>query len=123
MRVLLLKNLTDRTGRKYTKEELLYELIKLDKPLIGEIGSNSGTTINLASASHKISNIMFDKNNDLYGDMETLDTPIGNMLRALIEAAPDSVRFGMRSLGRVNKDRTVFDLKIITFDAYLNKLN
>lgn len=118
MRILLLKNLTDKHGRKYKKEDILFELMKFDQPLVGEVGSNNSNTVNLSRASHTVSNIMFDKNNDLYGDLTILSNPIGDVLSALIALDPNAIRMGIRGTGTVNNDNEVSDFKLITFDIY-----
>ena len=118
MRILLLKNLTDKHGRKYKKEDVLFELMKFDKPLIGEVGSDNSSTVNLSRASHTVSNITFDKNNDLYGDLTILNNPIGDVLSALVAIDPNAIRMGMRGTGTLNKNNEVSDFKLITFDIY-----
>lgn len=116
MRVLLLKNLTDIHGRKYKKEDLLEQLMKKDKPLLGEVGSGE-LTVQLDKVSHSISNIMFD-GDDLYGDVMFLNTPLGYFLKNLMESIPTYVRFGIRAVGVVNDKQEVSDLGLITFDVY-----
>lgn len=121
MRILLLKNLTDINGRKYKKEELLEQILKLNKPLLGELGLESGTNINLAKVSHSIDNIKFDLNDDLYGDITILPTPMGKVLNDLLNETQTLIRFGIRATGLVDENYQVSDLKLITFDAYCNK--
>ena len=120
MRVLLLKNLTDAVGRKYSQEELLAELIKLDSPLLGEIRtSNTDLSVDLSRVSHQISNIRFDDSVNLFGDIEFLSTPMGEIVKSAIEAGAN-VRYGIRAFGYVDKDLNVTDLNLVTFDVIFN---
>jgi len=121
MRILLLKNLTDINGRIYKKEELLEQILKLNKPLLGEFGSESSTDIDLSKVSHSIDNIKFDLNDDLYGDITILPTPMGKVLNDLLNETQTLIRFGIRATGLVDENYQVSDLKLITFDAYCNK--
>lgn len=122
MRVLLLKNLTDRLGRKYKKEELLYNLMKLDGPLYGEFGFEKSSSIDLSSVSHSISDIRFE-GDDLYGDLKVATTQVGLVIAEILEHCPDKVRIGMRATGHVDKDNCVSDLRLITFDVYLDSVS
>lgn len=120
MRVLLLKNLTDRLGRKYSKEELLYNLMRLDKPLIGEFGfDNSSSSISLGGASHEITDIRFE-DNDLYGDVTVIKSHAGRILAEIMIHCPENIRFGIRATGNVDSKNCVSDLDLITFDIYLD---
>lgn len=123
MRILLLKNLTDTTGRKYKKEDLLEQILKLENPLLGELGSESSIGIDLSKVSHSIDNIKFDLNDNLYGDIKILPTPMGKILDGLLEQNQESVRFGIRATGKVDENWQVSELILITFDAYFNNNN
>lgn len=119
MRVLLLKNLTDQLGRKYKKEELLYNLMKINKPLFGEFGPSNNSSTVIENVTHELTNIRFDENDDLYGDVTIANTRIGKMFAEVVRHCPDSVRFGIRAYGTVIKNE-VSDLELVTFDVYLD---
>lgn len=88
--------------------------------LIGELDHPSDSIIHFKEASHKITKLWWD-NNVLMGEGVILTTPMGMVLRKLIN---DGVRVGISSRGvgngKVNEDGILVigeSYKLITFDA------
>jgi hypothetical protein len=97
----------------------LQETIK-EGGLIGELDHPTDSIIHFANASHKITRLWWE-NNVMMGEGEILNTPHGQILRALIG---DDVRVGISSRGigngKVNEDGILVigeSYKLITFDA------
>lgn len=110
--IVLLKDLTDRRGRRYDQASLLEQLD--GKTLYGELGQNPDMTINMSKVSHMIENIrMVD--GAVLADMRLLDTPCGRIAESLIEAGA-VLNTSMRAIGIVDEDNNVSDFKLITFD-------
>lgn len=86
--------------------------------VLGEVDHPEGLTINLDRASHMITEMWMD-GNDGYGKMKVLPTPMGNMVRTMLESG---VKLGVssRGSGNVREDGQggqVSDFEIITVDA------
>lgn len=84
---------------------------------------NSSATVNLANASHLITNLYW-RGNDLIGDMEVLTTPAGNILKELFNCGV-KVGISSRALGTVSKtaeglDLVGEDMDLLTFDVVSN---
>jgi hypothetical protein len=97
----------------------LRETIK-EGGLIGELDHPTDSIIHFANASHKITKLWWE-GNVLMGEGEILNTPHGQVLKALIN---DGVRVGISSRGvgngKVNEDGILVigeSYKLITFDA------
>ena len=77
---------------------------------VGELNHPEGPTINLDKVSHKIDSLSFE-GNDVMGKAQILDTPMGNIVKGLLEGGVQlgvSTR-GMGSLERRNDAMYVKD--------------
>jgi hypothetical protein len=114
---ILLKNLTDRRGRTYNKNDVIAEL---KSEYIGEILTDflpENFTIDLSKASHKVTNIRFC-DNDVVGDVSILDSPQGMIIKSLIETGIE-FETSIRASGIVSENFKVSDLKIYSFDLMI----
>lgn len=91
-----------------------------DRRLIGELDHPTDSIIHFANASHIVTKLWWE-GNILMGEGEILNTPHGQILKALIE---DGVKVGISSRGvgngKVNEDGILVigeSYKLITFDA------
>lgn len=99
--------------------ERLQECIQ-DRRLVGELDHPTDSIIHFANASHVVSRLWWE-GNVLMGEGEILNTPSGQVLKALIN---DGVKIGISSRGvgngKVNEDGILVigeSYKLITFDA------
>lgn len=74
---------------KYTKEQID------NGRAVGELNHPDGPTVNLDKVSHKIESLRWEKNN-VIGKAKLLDTPMGNIAKALMEGG---VRLGVSTRG------------------------
>lgn len=83
----------------------------------GELDHPEELTINLDRISHKIDKMWMDGNSGL-GKLQILPTPLGNLVRTLIES---DVKLGVSSRGSGNVDDrgNVSDFEIITVDIVM----
>ena len=107
-------------GRKYRLDELsnavenIGKRIKEGHFICGELNHPSDLNINLANVSHAIVEARMDGNNAI-GKMKLLNTPSGNIAKALIEGG---IRLGVssRGTGNVNEGGDVSDFAFVTVD-------
>ena len=110
-------------GRIYRKETLQREVENYQKAVrerrsLGELDHPDDSVINLKNASHLVSKIWWD-GDSVMGKIEVLDTPSGNVLKALINSG---VKLGIssRGLGSVREANGVTmvedDFQLICFD-------
>ena len=85
--------------------------------VLGEVDHPDGLNINLDRVSHMITEMWMDGPNG-YGKMKILPTPMGNLVRTMLEAG---VKLGVssRGSGNVSEDGSgeVSEFEIITVDA------
>jgi hypothetical protein len=85
--------------------------------VLGEVDHPEGLNINLDRVSHMITE-MWMENNDGYGKMKVLPTPMGNLVKTMLE---NGVKLGVssRGSGSVKEDGSgeVSDFEIITVDC------
>ena len=85
--------------------------------VLGEVDHPEGLNINIDRVSHMISECWMDGDNG-YGKMKILPTPMGNLVKTMLEAG---VKLGVssRGSGNVAEDgsNTVSDFEIITVDV------
>jgi hypothetical protein len=85
---------------------------------LGELDHPESSVINLKNASHLVNKLYF-RGNDVIGKIEVLDTPSGNILKALVQSG---VKLGIssRGLGTVKEQngQTMVedDFQLICFD-------
>lgn len=121
-----LKNANNRIYPRKILEREISNFKKLieERRSLGELDHPDSENINLHNVSHLILDVWW-KDNDLYADIEILNTPAGNILKSLIEA---NVTLGISSRGvgsvtEVDSDGTVRvndDFKLITWDFVSN---
>jgi len=97
----------------------LEEVVK-DRRLLGELDHPTDSIIHFEKASHVITKLWWE-GNSLMGEGEILNTPNGQVLKALLN---DGIKIGMSSRGvgngKVNEDGILVigdGYKLITFDA------
>lgn len=101
-------NLKNRNGRIYPSELLEKEMVRYDgsyiktNRAIGELGHPEGPKINEDRISHLIVD-MNKKGDDFYGKAKVLSTPMGNIVKTLMD---EGVKIGVstRGLGEVRKN-------------------
>ena len=85
--------------------------------VLGEVDHPEGLNINIDSVSHMITECWMD-GDDGYGKLKILPTPMGNLVKTMLEAG---VKLGVssRGSGNVAEDgsNTVSDFEIITVDV------
>ena len=85
--------------------------------VLGEVDHPEGLNINIDRVSHMITECWMDGDNG-YGKLKILPTPIGQLVRTMLEAG---VKLGVssRGSGNVSEDgsNTVSDFEIITVDV------
>jgi hypothetical protein len=118
-------NAKNQNGRIYPKEILLRESEKYVKgPIaenraLGELDHPEASVINLKNVSHNIKKIWWD-NDDLYGRIEVLSTPSGNILKTLfLEGITVGISSrGMGSVSQMNEDTVEVqsDFELLCFD-------
>jgi hypothetical protein len=81
---------------------------------MGELNHPDTLSIYLANVSHAITEIRME-GNDAIGKMKLLNTPAGNIAKAIIEGG---VRLGVssRGTGNVNESGSVSDFSFVTMD-------
>jgi hypothetical protein len=107
-------------GRNYPLEEIskavesAKEKIKSGHFILGELNHPDTLTINLANVSHCITECGMSGNNAM-GKMKLLNTPSGNIAKALIDGG---VKLGVssRGTGNVNESGNVSDFAFVTVD-------
>lgn len=119
----------NQNGRVYPKSILMREASRYndiyikEKRALGELDHPDSSIVNLQNVSHNIVD-MFWKGNDLYGKVEILGTPSGNILKELLKAG---IKLGIssRGLGSVkelgeNILEVQDDFELIAFDFVSN---
>ena len=100
------------------REVEAYQRAIQERRALGELDHPESSVINLKNASHLVSKLHF-KGNDVIGKIEVLDTPSGNILKALVQSG---VKLGIssRGLGTVKEQngQTIVedDFQLICFD-------
>ena len=95
--------------------ETLNKQIKTGYSVLGEVDHPTNLRINLDRVSHMITEMWLDGPNG-YGKMKILPTPMGNLVRTMLESG---VKLGVssRGSGNVNDyDGAVSDFDIVTVD-------
>jgi len=91
----------NRNGRIYPKaimEQAVGKYVKEQvntKRAVGELNHPDGPTVNLDKVSHLITNLEW-KGNDVVGKAQILDTPMGNIVKGLLEGG---VQLGVSTRG------------------------
>ena len=110
-------------GRVYNKDTLGREIKKYQHAIkerrsLGELDHPDDSVINLKNASHLVTKMWWE-GDSVMGKIEVLDTPAGNILKALVKSG---VKLGIssRGLGTVKESNGVTmvedDFQLICFD-------
>ena len=121
--VMQMSETQNGNGRVYPHNILVREVNNYNKMVkerraLGELDHPETSVVNLANASHLVTEIWMD-NNKCMGKIEVLNTPSGNILKNLVESG---VRLGIssRGMGSVKEDKgqTIVedDFQLICFD-------
>ena len=110
-------------NRIYSKEILQREVERYQSMIdqnraLGELDHPDNSVVSLEKVSHMVISLWME-GNDVYGKIKVLNTPAGNILRALVEGGC-SIGISSRGLGSVHDDQgqTVVqdDFQLICFD-------
>ena len=110
----------NRNGRIYPKAVMESAVDKYvteqvnTKRAVGELNHPDGPTVNLDKVSHRITELDWDGNN-VMGKALILDTPMGNIARALLKSGA-KLGVSSRGSGNVNESGKVSDFDIVTVD-------
>ena len=105
------RNILEREVKRYAQ-------IVEDRRALGELDHPESSIINLANVSHMITEVWMD-GASVMGKAKVLDTPAGQILRALVESG---VKIGISSRGmgsvteRMGKTMVEDDFQLICFD-------
>ncbi|MFN4975275.1 MAG: primosomal protein [Bacteroidota bacterium] len=119
--VFLQAELKNRNGRMYPRELLEKEIERYTKEYVnknrafGELGHPDGPTINLDRVSHMITEMRAEGNN-FYGKAKIMSTPMGNIVKSLID---EGARLGVSSRGMGSLRTEGRDIQIVQDDFYL----
>lgn len=95
--------------------DALNDVLRRGESILGEADHPEELNINLDRVSHMITEMYMDQNNGI-GKLKILPTPMGNIVRTLLESG---VKLGVSSRGSGNVDETgyVSDFEIVTVDV------
>jgi hypothetical protein len=118
--IMMQAELKNGNGRVYPLSEISKAVEEAKKRIgsgfniMGELNHPDTLTINLDRVSHIITEVGMDGNNAI-GKMKLLNTPTGNIAKALIDGG---VRLGVssRGTGNVNEGGNVSDFAFVTVD-------
>ena len=110
---LLSENLTFDQAKMAVKT--LNDQIETGYSVLGEVDHPEGLNINLDRVSHMMTNMWMEENNG-YGKMKILPTPMGQLVKTMLESG---VKLGVssRGSGEVNESGDVSGFEIITVDV------
>ena len=118
--IMMQADLKNGNGRVYPLAEICKAVEEAQKRIkegfniMGELNHPDTLSINLDRVSHIITEVAMDGSNAI-GKMKLLNTPTGNIAKALIEGG---VRLGVssRGTGNVNESGGVSDFSFVTVD-------
>ena len=93
----------------------LNDQIETGYSVLGEVDHPEGLNINLDRVSHMMTNMWMEENNG-YGKMKILPTPMGQLVKTMLESG---VKLGVssRGSGEVNESGDLSGFEIITVDV------
>jgi len=94
--------------------ETVQEKIDQGFPVLGECDHPPELTVNVDRVSHIIENMWMDGPNG-YGKLKIVPTPMGNIIRTLIESGA-TLGVSSRGSGEVGPDGNVSNFEIVTVD-------
>jgi len=118
------RTIINRNGRIYQEKEMLKHIgylrdkIKADGCILGELDHPEGRfDVSLKEASHKITDLWYDqKNHNVMGKIELLDTPNGQIARSLVKAGYP-IFVSSRAAGEVDEHTHEVEIaNIFTYD-------
>ena len=128
----------NKNGRNYPKNILMNEVKRYKKEYVdqkralGELGHPEGPTVNLDRVSHLIHDLWED-GNDVYGRAKIMDTPMGRIVKNLIDEGANigvssrgmgSLKKNSRGINEVQDDFMLSAVDIVSDpsapDAYVN---
>lgn len=110
----------NQNGRVYPKNEIkkavdsVKERLAKGETVMGELDHPEELQINLDRVSHIIQDMTYDDSNGL-GKLKIIETPMGNIARALLKAGA-KLGVSSRGSGNVNESGQVSDFDIVTVD-------
>ena len=110
----------NQNGRVYPKDEIqravenVTQRLKVGETVMGELDHPEELQINLDRVSHIITDMHCEDANGL-GKLKIIDTPMGNIARALLTAGAN-LGVSSRGSGNVNESGKVSDFDIVTVD-------
>ena len=110
----------NQNGRVYPKDEIqkavesVRSRLSKGETVMGELDHPEELQINLDRVSHIITDMHCDESNGL-GKLKIIDTPMGNIARALLKAGA-KLGVSSRGSGNVNESGKVSDFDIVTVD-------
>ena len=110
----------NQNGRVYPKDEIakavdsVKERLQKGETVMGELDHPEELQINLDRVSHIIQEMHCDDSNGL-GKLKIIETPMGNIARALLTAGA-KLGVSSRGSGNVNESGRVSDFDIVTVD-------
>lgn len=119
--IIMMGEIANRNGRKYRIETLEREMNRYNEQYVsknrayGELGHPSGPTINLERACIMFKNLHREGNN-IIGKAKVLDTPMGNIVRGLIN---DGANLGISSRGMGSVKETKEGIMEVQDDFFL----
>jgi hypothetical protein len=116
-------NTLNGNGRMYNEQILRREVKNYQKLIdenraLGELDHPDSSVVELSKVSHKVTKLWME-GDDVYGKLQVLPTPSGNILRSLVESGVQ-VGISSRGLGSVREQngQTIVedDFQLICFD-------
>ena len=116
-------NTLNGNGRMYNEQILRREVKNYQKLIdenraLGELDHPDSSVVTLEKVSHKVTKLWME-GDDVYGKLQVLPTPSGNILRSLVESGVQ-VGISSRGLGSVREQngQTIVedDFQLICFD-------
>lgn len=119
----------NQNGRVYSKKILERECKKYEENFIktgnayGELDHPDSSVVSLKNASHVVKELWW-KENDLYGKIQLLNTPSGNIVKSIVEDG-HTIGISSRGTGTVEKTRESIlsvqdDFELICWDFVSN---
>lgn len=116
-------NTTNKNGRKYPldilkREADKYNQLVKERRALGELDHPDSAVVSLSNVSHLVTKIWWEAET-LYGEVEIIDTPSGNILKGLLRSG---VMLGISSRGvgsvksQSGDDVVQEDFELIAFD-------
>jgi len=121
--VMQMSETQNGNGRVYPHNVLMrevnnYKKMVKERRALGELDHPDTSVINLANASHLVTEIWMDGNKCM-GKIEVLNTPSGNVLKELVNAGV-SLGISSRGMGSIREENGVTlvedDFQLICFD-------